>query len=206
MDKQIFNQKVIPRFSLTLMIASIGVFIGFFIPPILYIPIMIAEFAILIATFWFRKQRNMSSPLLYFFVLLTGITTTPIVAWAGHVGGAGIVLQALGITTLVFFSLSYYVYTTGRDFRSIGTFLMFALLGAILASVVNMFLGNALFSIILDVIVLIIFLGFVMYDMSKILRDYNNEDVNIAVLSLYLDFLNIFIRILHLLVLSKRRN
>ncbi|MFH8092771.1 MAG: Bax inhibitor-1 family protein, partial [Candidatus Aenigmatarchaeota archaeon] len=48
-------------------------------------------------------------------------------------------------------------------------------------------------------------LGFVLYDMSTILRNYPDEYVTDAVLALYLDFLNIFIRILELLVMSKKR-
>lgn len=205
MEKEIFNKKVLPLFVGTLLLATLGVLVGFFIPPVLFIPIVIAEFVILIATFFMRKKGGMPMWMLTLFVFLTGITTAPIVYWAGLAGGSQIILEALGITTLVFGSLAGYVYITGKDFRSIGTFLMFALIGLIIASIVNIFLKQTLFGIIIDMAVLLIFLGFVLYDMSKILRDYNNSRVTDAVLSLYLDFLNIFIRILQLLVLSKKR-
>jgi len=204
MKKEIFNKKVIPAFVLSLLIATVGVGLGFFIPPILYIPIIIAEFAILVATY-FLRNKGFPSWLLFLFVFLTGITTAPIVYFAGLEGGSFIILEALGITTIVFGSLSAYVYFTNKDFRSIGTFLMFALLGLIIASLINLLLKNDLFSIIIDFAVLLVFLGFVMYDMSRILRDYSDNNVNEAVLALYLDFLNIFIRILELLVTSKRR-
>ncbi|OIO66501.1 hypothetical protein AUJ68_00645 [Candidatus Woesearchaeota archaeon CG1_02_57_44] len=206
MDKSIFNRKVIPMFAGSLLIATLGVFIGFFIPPILFIPIVIAEFVILIATLFLRRKGGFPKSLLYTFVLLTGITTAPIVYWAGLVGGPSIVLQALGLTTLVFGGLAAYVYKTGKDFRSIGVFLMFMLFGLIIASLINIFVGNGLFGIIIDAAVLLIFLGFVMYDMSMILRNYQDSQVTDAVLALYLDFLNIFIRILQLLVLSKRND
>jgi FtsH-binding integral membrane protein len=143
--------------------------------------------------------------MLLLFTLLTGITTAPIVYWAGVQGGTQIIFEALALTTVVFGSLAGYVYFTGRDFRSMGTFLFFSLLGLILASLVNLFLNQPLFSVIIDVAVLLVFLGFVLYDMSKILRDYADDQVTDAVLALYLDFLNIFIRILELLILSKRR-
>jgi FtsH-binding integral membrane protein len=58
---------------------------------------------------------------------------------------------------------------------------------------------------IIDVAVLLVFPGFVLYDMPKILYDYSDDQVTDAVLALYLDFLNIFIRILELLILTKRR-
>lgn len=207
MRKETFNTKVIPMFVLSLLIATLGVFVGFFIPPVLFLPIVIAEFVILIVTFFMRRKgKGFPTWLMLLFVLLTGITTTPIVMWAGLEGGSSIILEALGITTVVFGSLAAYVYYTGRDFRSWGTFLTFALLGLILASLVNIFLGNDLFGIIIDFGVLLIFLGFVMYDMSRILRDYDDTQVSDAVLALYLDFLNIFIRILQLLVFSRRRD
>ncbi|PIZ53602.1 BAX inhibitor (BI)-1/YccA family protein, partial [Candidatus Woesearchaeota archaeon CG_4_10_14_0_2_um_filter_57_5] len=164
------------------------------------------EFVILIATLFLRRKGGFPKSLLYTFVLLTGITTAPIVYWAGLVGGPSIVLQALGLTTLVFGGLAAYVYKTGKDFRSIGVFLMFMLFGLIIASLINIFVGNGLFGIIIDAAVLLIFLGFVMYDMSMILRNYQDSQVTDAVLALYLDFLNIFIRILQLLVLSKRND
>jgi len=206
MKKETFNKKVLPMFVLTLLIATIGVGTGFFIPPILFIPIIIAEFVILIATFILKGKKRFPTWLLFLFVFLTGITTTPIVAWAAFEGGTIVIFQALGITTFVFASLAGYVYFTNKDFRSLGTFLMFALLGFIVASLVNLFLKLPTLNLIISVGVLLVFLGFVLYDMSKILREYPDEYVTDAVLALYLDFLNIFIRILELLVASRRRD
>ncbi|HUV02546.1 MAG TPA: Bax inhibitor-1 family protein [Desulfobacteria bacterium] len=205
MDRETFNTKVIPLFVVSLLIATVGVLLGFIIPPVLFIPVVIAEFLILLAAFFFRRRVGIPLWMLLLFTLLTGITTAPIVYWAGVQGGTQIIFEALALTTVVFGSLAGYVYFTGRDFRSMGTFLFFALFGLILASLVNIFLNQPLFSVIIDVAVLLVFLGFVLYDMSKILRDYSEDQVTDAVLALYLDFLNIFIRILELLILSKRR-
>jgi FtsH-binding integral membrane protein len=205
MDRETFNTKVIPLFVVSLLIATVGVFLGFIIPPVLFIPVVIAEFLILLAAFFFRRRVGIPLWMLLLFTLLTGITTAPIVYWAGVQGGTQIIFEAFALTTVVFGSLAGYVYFTGRDFRSMGTFLFFSLLGLILASLVNLFLNQPLFSVIIDVAVLLVFLGFVLYDMSKILRDYADDQVTDAVLALYLDFLNIFIRILELLILSKRR-
>ncbi|MEM5777726.1 MAG: Bax inhibitor-1/YccA family protein [Candidatus Aenigmatarchaeota archaeon] len=206
MKKETFNKKVLPMFVLTLFIATIGVGVGFFIPPILYIPIIIAEIAILFATFILKKKSGFPKWLLFIFVFLTGITTTPIIVWAAWEGGTIVIFQALGITTIVFGGLAGYVYFTNKDFRSIGTFLMFALIGFIIASLVNLFLKQPVINLIISVGVLIVFLGFVLYDMSTILRNYPDEYVTDAVLALYLDFLNIFIRILELIVISKRED
>ncbi len=204
MKQTTFQEKVLPLFFLSLVIASVGAYVGLFVPPVLYLPIVIAEFIILIATMFLRRRGNVGMWLVFLFVFLTGVTTTPILVWAEYTGGMQIIFQALGITSVVFGALSGYVYYTKKDFRSWGMFLTFALIGLILASVVNIFIRNDPFSIFIDVAVLLVFLGFVMYDVSKIMRDYGDGDVDIAVLSLYLDFLNIFIRILKLLALRKR--
>ncbi|MBU5688012.1 MAG: Bax inhibitor-1/YccA family protein [Candidatus Aenigmarchaeota archaeon] len=206
MKKETFNKKVLPLFVLTLFIATIGVGVGFFIPPILYIPIIIAELVILFVTFLLKKKEGFPLWVLILFVFLTGITTTPIIAWAAWEGGTIVIFQALGITTVVFGSLAGYVYFTNKDFRSIGTFLMFALIGFIIASLVNLFLKQPVINLIISVGVLIVFLGFVLYDMSTILRNYPDNYVTDAVLALYLDFLNIFIRILELLVMTRRKD
>ncbi|MEM5799232.1 MAG: Bax inhibitor-1/YccA family protein [Candidatus Aenigmatarchaeota archaeon] len=206
MKKETFNKKVLPLFVLTLFIATIGVGVGFFIPPILYIPIIIAELVILFVTFLLKKKEGFPLWVLILFVFLTGITTTPIIAWAAWEGGTIVIFQALGITTVVFGSLAGYVYFTNKDFRSIGTFLMFALIGFIIASLLNLFLKQPVINLIISVGVLIVFLGFVLYDMSTILRNYHDNYVTDAVLALYLDFLNIFIRILELLVMTRRKD
>lgn len=206
MRKEIFNQKVIPLFFLSLLVASLGVLIGFFIPPVLFIPIVIAEFIILFATYFLRKNGNFPYWLLFLFVFLTGITTTPIVYFAGLNAGPLVVFEALGITTIVFGGLASYVYITKKDFRSWGSLLFGALIGAILVGVVNIFLNNSAISFIMDFIVLLVFMGFVLFDMSKILRDYHDTQISDAVLALYLDFLNIFIRILMILAGNKKRD
>ncbi|NOX71694.1 MAG: Bax inhibitor-1/YccA family protein [Candidatus Micrarchaeota archaeon] len=205
MDREIFNRKVIPLFALTLMITAIGTFIGFMMPPILYIPVVIAEFVVLIIAVFARRKGDIRRSLLFAFSVLSGITLAPIIYWAvGTTGDIMIVAEALAITAGVFYALAFYVWRTNKDFTSIGSFLFFALIGAIIASVINIFIGGSVFGIIIDVAVLLIFMGFVLYDMSTIIRKYPNNAVNGAVLSLYIDFINIFVRILELLVWSRR--
>jgi len=199
MHKDVFNKQVIPLFVLSLIVATVGVLVGFYVPPILFLPIVIAEFILLFMTFAFKKKKHVSKAILFGFVFLSGITTTPIVAWAQVAGGAALIFEALAITTISFAALAGYVYTTGKDFRSWGSFLMASLIGLIIASVFNIFMGNSLIDLFIDVGVLVIFLGFVMYDMSRILRNYSDNDVVDAVLALYLDFINIFVRVLQLL-------
>lgn len=201
MLRQTFNQKVIPLFSFSLLVATIGALVSTRVPPILYLPIIILEFVLLFATFLLRRNNAISGFILYIFVFLTGLTTGPFIFTFLQAGATGqiIVIQALALTTIIFLALAGFVYFTAADFRSIGLILGVSLVGLIVASLINIFVHSSLTSLVISIIATIIFMGYVLYDMSKILNDYDDTQVYPAVLALYLDFLNLFINILEIL-------
>jgi len=94
-------------------------------------------------------------------------------------------------------------YFTNLDLTKIGTFLIMGLLGVLLAYLVNVFIGSESLDMGLSVISIIIFLGFIAYDMQVIKRNiYTIEDENnraiYGAFQLYLDFINIFLDLLKL--------
>lgn len=94
-------------------------------------------------------------------------------------------------------------YKTNIDLSKLGTILIMLLLGIIVCTVVNIFLGNETFDIIICIVSIVVFLGFVAYDIQKIKRLENSmmEEDKIAIigaLELYLDFINIFLDLLRL--------
>jgi FtsH-binding integral membrane protein len=211
MDKEVFVSRVLPLLTLSVFFMFLGAGIGLLFAPIFLnfmamIGLLVVEIIILIALYFVRKKFPLNLVLLLLFVLITGITLMPVLAYAVlATGDIFVVVEALSITTVSFALLTGFVYFTGKDFRSIGTILFVLLIGAILASLIGFFvhMGN-LFYTALDVFVLLIFFGFVLYDSSRILRDYSNDDYVYATVSLYIDFLNIFIRVL--MLLAGRRN
>lgn len=106
------------------------------------------------------------------------------------------------ITSLIFGILSFIGYTTNVDLTKIGTYLFVGLIAIIIASIINIFVGNGTFEIIVCSISILIFLGFTAYDIQKIKALENViDDDNLAIygaLQLYLDFINIFIDLLRL--------
>ena len=91
---------------------------------------------------------------------------------------------------------------TKIDLTKIGTILMMMLLGVIICTVINIFVGNETFDIIISCVSVIIFLGFIAYDIQKIriMENYLPEE-NLAVIGafeLYLDFINVFLDLLRL--------
>ncbi|RZI47331.1 Bax inhibitor-1/YccA family protein [Rickettsiales endosymbiont of Peranema trichophorum] len=114
------------------------------------------------------------------------------------------------ITSSLFAAMSLYGYTTKRDLTGVGAFLMMGLIGMILLSLVNMFLGSSMLYFVYSTIALFIFIGLTAYDVQRIKQSYYHVSSSntgelvskIAVfgaLSLYMDFINMFIYMLQFL-------
>jgi FtsH-binding integral membrane protein len=112
------------------------------------------------------------------------------------------IVQAFLGAACLFLALSLYGYTTKRDLTSIGQFMFVGLIGIIIASVINIFIGSGPFQMIISALAVVIFLGLTAYDTQKIREmiaydNTGNAEVTGA-LTLYLDFINIFISLLQL--------
>lgn len=112
------------------------------------------------------------------------------------------IILVFAVTAILFLIFALIGHFTKLDLSKIGTYLIMLLIGIILCTLVNLFLQNSTFDIIISIISIIIFLGFIAYDVQKIkrLNGYLLED-NLAVLGafeLYLDFINIIINLLRL--------
>lgn len=112
------------------------------------------------------------------------------------------IVAAFFITAALFGVMALYGYTTHRDLTTIGNLAFMALIGLIIASVVNIFLKSDAFSYILSYLSIIIFIGLTAYDTQKIKRLGDNSDSQnlgiLGALMLYLDFINIFLDILRI--------
>lgn len=109
------------------------------------------------------------------------------------------------ISAIVFAIFAIVGMTLKLDLSKIGTYLMMALLAILICMIVNIFLNNSTFDLIISIIGVLIFIGYTAYDVQKIVRmsDMNMlpED-NLAIygaLDLYLDFINIFVHLLRLI-------
>ena len=103
------------------------------------------------------------------------------------------------ITAFVFLIFALLGYFTKIDLSKYSTIFLMGLFGIIIATIVNIFLNNATFDIILSWIGVVLFVGLVAYDIQKIKRygeiiDDDNKIAIIGALDLYLDFINIFLR------------
>ena len=112
------------------------------------------------------------------------------------------------ISAIIFGIMAFIGYTTKVDLSRVGFYLLMALLGVILVSIINIFLGNGTLEIIICIICLLLFIGITAYDVQKIraLESTGLPEDNLAIygaLELYLDFINIFLQILELFAKNK---
>jgi uncharacterized protein len=149
--------------------------------------------------------------------LSVGTALTLFLAYAGLLGVMLSTIFAVytgqSITRVFFISaasfgaLSLYGYTTQRDLSALGAFLFMGLIGLILAVLVNMFFQSSMMSFIISCIGVLIFAGLTAYDTQKVKEIYDVQDDGTVVgrkavmgaLTLYLDFINLFLFLLRLL-------
>lgn len=165
----------------------------------------------------------MLAPLGFVLALSFGInrmsaSTAQIVFWA-FAAVMGVSLSTIFITytgssiARVFFisagafaGLSLFGYTTKKDLTGMGSFLMMGLIGIILASIVNIFLESTALQFTISVIGVLVFAGLTAYDTQRIKSQYYEGDASetaakkslMGALSLYLNFINMFLMLLHL--------
>lgn len=117
------------------------------------------------------------------------------------------VAKVFFITAASFGALSLYGYTTKKDLTGFGSFLFMGLIGIVIASIVNMFLHSGMIGWIISVVGVGVFAGLTAYDTQKIKEMYyvNSDEATMGriaimgALSLYLDFINMFIMLVQLL-------
>ncbi|KAI7906369.1 inhibitor of apoptosis-promoting Bax1-domain-containing protein [Cokeromyces recurvatus] len=164
---------------------------------------MIGTLGLLFALFWKARSYPLNYGLLSLFTLLEAHAIGTIVTFYNQ----KIVLQALIITLGVFIGLTIFTLQSKWDFTGLGPFLYAGIWILVIAGLVQMFLpfskGIQLAFAIGGVI---IFSGYILFDTYLIFNKYSAEDYIIASVSLYLDVINLFLRILEILDLMSRDN
>ncbi len=116
------------------------------------------------------------------------------------------IMRVFFITAAMFGAMSLYGYTTKRSLARWGSFLFMGLIGVVIAMVVNIFLQSSMMHFVISVIGVIVFTGLTAYDTQRIKAVYAESDGQsvmtkkavMGALSLYLNFINLFIMLLHL--------
>ncbi len=133
------------------------------------------------------------------FSLLNGLT----ISWIFSAYRLGAIYQAFGTAALMFGAMSVYGMVTKRDLTSWGSFFFMGLIGIVICSVINIFLGSNTLGYAISFIGVFVFLGLTAYDTQKLKAYATSPQLreNLAIigaLALYLDFINLFLMLLRL--------
>jgi hypothetical protein len=117
------------------------------------------------------------------------------------------VARVFFITAGTFAAMSFYGYTTRRDLSQFGSFLFMGLIGIVIASLVNIFIGSTALQFAISVIGVLVFTGLTAYDTQAIKETYYegagheiaSKTAIMGALRLYLDFVNLFMMLIQLL-------
>lgn len=157
---------------------------------------LIAILAVTVAMDKFSKVQL--TLFLHGFAALMGLSFAAIFA----LYSMGSIVSAFMAAAILFGVMSFYGYFTKQNLDSIGQFLFVGLIAIVIASIVNIFIGSTVFQMVISAISIIIFLGLTAYDTQRIRQlvsvDNDGKAEVIGALSLYLDFINLFISLLQL--------
>jgi len=166
--------------------------------------VMLAPLAVILyMSFGINKMSTSKAQTVFWiFTILMGLS----LSWVLIVFTGVSVARVFFITSATFGAMSIYGYTTKRDLTKLGSFLMMGLIGIIIASLVNIFLKSTMMHFVISILGVLIFVGLTAYDTQKIKNMYSASDTIevsgkkaiMGALTLYLDFINLFIMLLRL--------
>ena len=171
--------------------------------------ILVLELLVVILfSLFFRKLSPVAVGILYFaYSMINGITLSTIFA----IFELNSIIYLFIISSLIFAVLGFIGYKTNKDLSKFGTYLMVFLIAGLILSIINLFFVKSTgFDLLLDWVILLVFFGVTVYDINKIKElqvdpSLNSDKIHIyCAMQLYLDFINIFIRILS--IFGKRRD
>jgi FtsH-binding integral membrane protein len=146
-----------------------------------------------------KMSKSALTIFLHSFAALMGLSFATIFV----VYNLGSIVSAFMAAAVLFGVMSGYGYFTKKNLDSIGQFMFIGLIAIIIASIINIFIGSTVMQMVISAIAVIVFLGLTAYDTQKIREivsvggDTGKEEV-MGALSLYLDFINLFLSLLQL--------
>jgi modulator of FtsH protease len=202
--------KVMGLLATSFLSAFVGTFVGFFVLPVdslgTYFLVVIAGFIVLFALQFMIQKPGINLFLLYLFTFLEGMSLAPLVSYYASIN-SNILGQAFLITAIVALGLSFYAWTTKRDFTRIGDYLFVGLILLLVVSIIGLFFHSSLVVLAISFFGVAIFSGYVLYyvQRARTMADTMPNAIGLTV-SLFLTLLNLFLYILQILAILQGGN
>ena len=193
--------KVLGLLAFAFVFTCGGVLVGSRLGPGSFLIGLIGSLVLVFALMALREKSPVNLVLLYAFATFEGIFIGPLLDMFIRGGAGNIVLNAAAGSAGITLLAGTYGYTTKRNLSGLGGILFVGLIGVILTSVVGMFLHLPGLYVVISVVVVAVFSGYIIYDMNRLAQTkYSTEgDAIMFTVGLYLDMVNIFMALLQLL-------
>lgn len=206
---KMFLGLLVTALSALMLASSEALFAAVFSSKVIFFGLIIAELAVVFVLSGAinRISAATATILFYLYSVLNGVVLSSIF----YNYSSDAVMLTFGITSAVFAAMSIFGFVTKQDLTKMGTFLFMALIGLIVASIVNVFLGSSALDWGISLAGVAIFIGLTAWDTQKIKQWAMESDpsqvgklATLGALSLYLDFINLFLYLLRIFGGSSR--
>jgi uncharacterized protein len=192
---------VLNSMIVSFLIGSSPELVTFFFTGVMKWVVMLSPLAaIILMSFGLDKlNKPQAIAALHGFAALMGLSFATIFV----VFSIGSIFSAFMGAAVLFGTLSFYGYFTKRDLTSLGQFMFIGLIAIVVAAIINIFVGSTVMATVISSLAIVIFLGLTAYDTQRLRQMVSYGDSNHTVevqgaLSLYLNFINIFLSLLQL--------
>ena len=145
-----------------------------------------------------RASKTQAQVMLHAFAALMGLSMSTIFV----VYTASSIVSAFMGAAVLFVTMSLYGYFTKTSLDSLGRFMIVGLIAIVIASIINIFVGSSVATMVISSLAIVIFLGLTAYDTQKIREMVSTDSTGTAevfgALTLYMDFINLFLNLLQL--------
>ncbi len=192
---------VVTSMLVSLLVASSPGLMAFLFTGIMKWVVIFAPLVMIFAMTWIMEKATYGEArgMLHIFAALMGLSLSTIFITFTT---TSIVTAFMG-AAILFGTMSLWGYFTKKSLEGWGSFLMVGVIAVVIASIVNVFLGNSTLALVVSAVAIIVFLGLTAYDTQRIREEVSVMEPDskaeiLGALSLYMNFINIFISLLQL--------
>jgi modulator of FtsH protease len=199
--------KVATLFVFSCLATAVGAYLGRNLPyvnPLIFLLVVFGSLFLLQAV---RKVEPLNVIVLYGFNLLIGLMIAPLInSYASSQGGPALIGEAMVVSGAVFSGAAAYGWATSTNLQPLRRYLVAGLFGLIAIGLLSFFfLHSSGVALAYNFAIVAIFVAFTAIDFQRIRRVYPADEYVLATVTIYLDFLNIFLAVLSILGGGRRR-
>lgn len=205
-----FLKKVYLTLSIGIGTATLGALLPMAVPSIAqsisnmgFLTMILGIVALLGASFM-KKKQPLNLILFYSGTFLLGLSIAPILMMLQFAGLGYLAVEAFGLTTLAFGGLTFYAMTTKKDFSMLNG-VLFAGIGILFGLLIMAFFFP-IPVLLISAVGILLFSLFILYDTQNVMQVYGEDEYVAAAVTLFLDFFNLFLYILQLLIALSGRD